>query len=369
MNEKIFKNYGVDLKKEMEDRKPEDWVVGGVSDNLKGISEDVNLIDYLPAGEVQRGREDMMDCATRAPINILESKLNAHLTKMSSDNREWLEANGYTNNGQIEISDAFTAIKSGTSLNGNSLKAPLDSLRKDGFIPKKLLPLDPAMTWGQYHNPKRITSAIVALGKEAKARFPINYIRFEKEDFKNIREYDPIDVAGFAWLRPINGIYPKADRVTFPINHCFMDIPKTPQYTIFDNYIDPVDGDFIKRLAPDYDLYDFGYRIIVSEVTFSFELTSEMVRFAYLLEKDVRKEFPASNEFFSIYDPTRKYSIYDWCRKYGWKEHKEIFLENKLDWSLINATPQEVSESQEIRLPSEVELGWWQKLINWLKKI
>ena len=333
------KNYGFDKTKEILDQSSEDWVGGGVEENIKGIAEDISenqeLIKYLPTGEVQRGREDMMDCASRGPSNIIETKLNYHLKsgKMSLDNAEWLNDKGFIDdNGNVSISDAFTAILSGTTYQGNSLKAPLDSLRKNGFIPKKRLPFDPLMTQREYLNPKRITQEMRDLGLESRRRFPINYIRYENRGFPNIRAYDMIDVAGYAWPSPVNGIYPRVENMS--ANHCFVDIPKTPQYTIFDNYID-FDNDFLKTLAPNYDLYDYGYRIIINENIFSFELTTDMARYIYLLRKDVRDEFPASNQFYSINDPTRKYNIYDWCRSRGVKENPDVFLKNILDYSLI----------------------------------
>ena len=94
---KIHKNRGLDLEKEKADRSPEDWVFG-VGEELKGIAEDVALIDYLPKGEIQRSdKEDMMDCASRGPNNLIETKLNYWLRSgnMSWDNIEWLYDNGY----------------------------------------------------------------------------------------------------------------------------------------------------------------------------------------------------------------------------------------------------------------------------------
>jgi len=167
--------------------------------------------------------------------------------------------------GMVEISDAATAIWRGTTKRGNSIIAPIEAMRKHGFVPKKLMPLERWMRWEDYHNPKRITSEIEALGLETTKRFPINYERVYEKDFKNVRKYDLINVAGYAWPDPINGIYP---RVSYTPNHVFVDIPKTAQYTIFDNYLDRgIENDFIKRLASDYDLLDYGYRIILNEVS------------------------------------------------------------------------------------------------------
>jgi len=256
-------NYGFDFAKEKKDQRTTDWIFG--VGKLSGFAENIELINYLPIGEVQRGKEDMMDCTTRGPINIVEAKLNYWLAtkQIDYDNERWLNENGYIKNGRIEIADAFTAIKSGTTRRGNSLIKPLNSLYKDGFVPKKLLPLENWMTWEDYHNPARITKQISDLALESKKRFQVNYERVYESTFPMILKYDAIDVAGYAWPDPVNGIYP---RVSYSANHAFANLPKTPQYTIFDNYADPVDGDFIKRLAFNYDFLNYGYRIVVNEL-------------------------------------------------------------------------------------------------------
>ena len=98
------------------------------------------------------------------------------------------------------------------------------------------------MTWEDYHKPERIT-----------------------EEMKNLDELldrDIINLAGYAWPNPVNGEYPRVD---YQPNHVFVGIRK-PRTYIFDNYVDEgVAGDFIKKLAADYDFIDYGYRIIISE--------------------------------------------------------------------------------------------------------
>ena len=50
------------------------------------------------------------------------------------------------------------------------------------------------------------------------------------------------------------------------INHEVV-LYKRPMYTIFDNYIDTVDGDFVKKLAANYNLYEYGYRAYITAET------------------------------------------------------------------------------------------------------
>src|SRR3990167_6402014 len=173
---KIGQNYGLDLELEKQCLRDEDWKFGGdtILSCIAEIPEEERM-QNLPDGEVQRGKEDMFDCATRGPINILETKFTWLLQnkKLDFEQEYWLRDRGYVDNERIKFSDAFIAILSGTTRNGNSMKAPLDAIRKKGLIPKKMLPLEEWMTWGDYHNPERITQKMRDLGLEFSERFNI----------------------------------------------------------------------------------------------------------------------------------------------------------------------------------------------------
>lgn len=261
-----IKNHGLDWDRELGEQSAEDWIFGATEPLgltcITDIPED-QRDRYLPAGEVQKGAEDMMDCATRAPLNILEEKFNWLLynDKLMPETVAFLKENGYVNkDGGVEFSDAFIAILSGTTRTGNSLKAPIHAIHSHGLIPKSMLPLEPTMTWEEYHDPARITPALRQLGAEFLERFAINYSRVELGDFPQVIKRDLLDVGGYAWPKPIDGEYPKTDRQP---NHAFVAV-RTPQWFIFDNYIDRVDNDFIKKLAPDYALVGYGYRVLIT---------------------------------------------------------------------------------------------------------
>ena len=71
------RNYGLDIEKEKSEQSEKDWIFGATQ--LTCIAENIPEQErgkYLPQGEVQRGKEDMMDCATRGLLNILAAKLN-----------------------------------------------------------------------------------------------------------------------------------------------------------------------------------------------------------------------------------------------------------------------------------------------------
>lgn len=262
------KNYGLDFDRELREQKEEDWVFGSTAPDVTCLT-DIKEGDrdrYLPAGEVQKGIEDMMDCATRGPLNILEAKFNWLLynNKISAENVAWLKANGYVNkNGAVEFSDAFIAILSGTTRTGNSLKGPLEAIHRYGLVPKSKLPLEGWMRFEDYHDPKRITQELKDLGDDFIHRFTINYVRVVGSDFEHLIKADILDVAGYAWPKPRDGEYPRSSSKP---NHCFVAF-RTPKWYIFDNYIDRVDDDFVKKLAGDYALVDYGYRVLVSKET------------------------------------------------------------------------------------------------------
>ena len=185
------KNYGFDVEKEKQAQSDKDFIFGAVSRTCIAEVPELERAECLPTGEVQKAKEDTMDCATRGPLNILETKFNWLLEnkKLSFEDELWFRAAGYIGNG-FEFSDAFIAIKSGTTRQGNSMRAPLDAIRKNGLIPKKMLPLESWMTWEAYHNPMRITYEMDDLGKEFLKRISINYEKVYEEDFAQLLKKD-----------------------------------------------------------------------------------------------------------------------------------------------------------------------------------
>lgn len=258
---------GFDYQRELAEQSAEDYKFGAITEAKPCITNIALSVRgfYLPVGEVQKGKEDFVDCATRAVNNILETKFNWLLRNEKLKNEAWLKEKGYIVNDYIEFSDRFVAINSGTTRQGNSLKAPIDAIRKQGLIPKAMLPANSDMRWADYHNANDITDEMRKLGEEFANLYPIEYDYVEYNDIAKALEKNCIDTAGYAWPLPINGIYPKTD---LPFTHAFM--VWKPQYFVFDNYRDSdsiADGEWIKQLAPDYPMYR-GYRInITAEYT------------------------------------------------------------------------------------------------------
>lgn len=261
-----MKNYGLDLVKEEREESREDYIFGSTTSlMIRGINN-TPLKDrkkFLPEGEVQMGAEDTSSCASNAPVNIIETEFNYLIDQdlINDENFKWLNSNGYYTERGFEFSDAFIAIKSGTTRDGNSLKAPLHAIHKYGLVPKSLMPLDDDMTWEDYHNPERITPKIEALAEEFERRFTINYERVYERNFEEVLDKDMLIVAAHAWPRPTKDYYP---RTNARLNHAFM-LFDLPAYYAFDSYIDNIDGDFIKKLANNYIFFKYGYRIIINQ--------------------------------------------------------------------------------------------------------
>lgn len=256
-------NYGFDLAREVNQQSRKDWRFGSESRPCLAEIPSSERLQYLPIGESQRGKEDMMDCASRGPLNILEMKLTYLLQNglLSLKQQKFLIEYGYVQNDRVRVSDAFVAILSGTTRRGNSMKAPLEAIRRFGLIPNRLLPYDPSMTWSQYHDWNRITPNLRSLGREFAQLFPIYYERIVKNQFSDLLNREPINVAGYAWPVPDdNGVYGYTSNKP---NHVFV-LHNLPPWQAYDNYRDN-DGDFQKTLDESYRFLNYGYRVYITE--------------------------------------------------------------------------------------------------------
>ncbi len=253
----MIKNTGFDLKREQAEQDGTEWPLGSVPSCIAEIPEEQRA-KYLPAGERQNIGNEKMDCATRGPVNILETKFDYLFNRqlLSFENEYWLRENGYVDDG-VKFSDRFISILSGTTSQGNSMKAPLDAIRKNGLIPKSMFPQ--VESFEEYYDASKITQKMKDLGKEFLKRFIINYEKVLEKDFGTLLHKDLLDVAGYAWPEPVNGEYPRSDNTA---NHVFV-LYKTPKYYAFDNYID-FNNDFSKKLSSTFDFLGYGYRLLIN---------------------------------------------------------------------------------------------------------
>jgi len=105
------------------------------------------------------------------------------------------------------------------------------------------------------------------------------------------------------------------------------------------------------------------------------EVTCEQARYIYSLRKDVADEFPAKNKFYQtdkngVVNPN--YTIYDWCRDYGFSENPEVFVDNILDWSKVDKERQTQAEqlnpqtAKQTKSFLEIIKTLWQNLLKFL---
>lgn len=244
-----------DEQKERAEQRGDEWMFGSISKDLANVPLQGRNV-YLPAGVLQYNNIfDTKGCASRAPLNILEAKLDYFYENgMHPAIKKWCDDNGYRVDGKFALCDAYIEILSGTTKNGNSMKAPVDAIQNYGVIPAALLPLKDNMTWDEYMNPSRITKAHKDLGAEFLRRLTINYEKVLRDRFAEATSLDLIDVAVGAWSTPIDGIYPKSG---IPINHAVTRF--TNEIDIFDNYLP-----YMKTLAPDYEFFEWGYTLYIT---------------------------------------------------------------------------------------------------------
>lgn len=243
-----------DEQRERDEQRGDEWQFGAIQIDLAKVPLESRFA-YLPSGVNQFNNVmDSNGCASRAPLNILETKLDYFYDHgMHLNLQKWCNEHGYRLNGKFALCDAYIEILSGTTRFGNSLKAPLDAIRNYGVIPASLIPLNNDMPWEVYMNPKRVTKAHKDLGAQFLRRLQINYEQVPLTQFREATTADSLNVAVKAWSVPVNGVYP---RIEGAVGHEVDRI--TNEIDVFDSY-DP----FIKRLALDYFFFDWGYSISI----------------------------------------------------------------------------------------------------------
>ena len=256
-----------DEARERREQDGSEYKLGAITQFLWKASEEWRMDYHAGTGETQsNSRMDTMDCASRAAVEDIEEDLTCgYRTTMHPDTKAFLEPCVVWRDGKpyVELADAYIAIKSGTTKQGNSLKAPVQALHTWGFVPKAWMPLEPNMMWEDYHNPARLTKAIEDYAKESVMRLPIQYQQISISSFVDELKNGGLSMAVSAWPIPINGIYP---RTLEQFNHAIYGIKA--KYFIKDSYLDPLDQDYIKQLAPDYRFFDWAYQLgIVAEKT------------------------------------------------------------------------------------------------------
>ncbi len=149
---------------------PTDWFASG---EVSGVP--VDWSKYLPEGENQYVpfTFDSLSCTSFSALNVIEMMFKQ--IDLPIEHKIFLESNGYYKNVEINFSDKFIAITSGTTKNGNSFQNVGNAIRHNGLIPDSMLPFGNEKTWEDWHNKNQINSKMIDLGKEFVRYFDISY--------------------------------------------------------------------------------------------------------------------------------------------------------------------------------------------------
>ena len=155
-----------------------DYIAGEVSGiQYSIILKDGNWMDFEPDGERQNTafKFDTMSCVTFSALNALEMQIKLLIkeNKLSRAHLDFLK--DYMIGGEVNFSDRYTAILSGTTKTGNTFQKVADSIRNLGAIPQAMLPYGDAKTWEQWHDKSVITADMIAKGQQFRKLFDIQY--------------------------------------------------------------------------------------------------------------------------------------------------------------------------------------------------
>lgn len=205
-----------------------DWFLKG---NEKPNIIPIDWNKYVPIGENQNVKFvfDTGSCATFSALNSLETQLK--LTNLPDEHKLFLQKNGYYKNGEINFSDKFTAIVSGTTKQGNTFQNVGNSIRHDGLLPDSLLPFGNEKTWEDWHNPNQITNYHIQLAKEFSSYFDVTYYFVVFNNDGNLTDEE------LSLIQQALNTAPVQIAIPFPATHAtlLLEINKD-NYTIYDTY-------------------------------------------------------------------------------------------------------------------------------------
>lgn len=198
----------------------------------------------------------------------------------------WLHEKGYFDEtGQINFSEMHLAYSSETTKKGNYYWKVMETARKThGLVPDSMWPFpDNATTWEELMTPPANLAEIDAVGQEFLKRFKINYESIPSYDHDAMEEAlkeSPLEVFGYAWPLPVDGIYPKS---TEQINHAFCSVfedknSEIKKRRVFDSYNDNYTGQgYYKNLAWDYIFDVYAHNFIVNSLNYKEDVNKTLM--------------------------------------------------------------------------------------------
>ncbi len=259
---------------------------------------------------------------------------------------------------ELNLSDRYLGVISNTSKVGNSLQTVSESFRKSGVIKEEEFPFTYEMLSNPYAHWDEIFDAS-KINPSAKRYFGGNHSWvYGKEMMKQALAFSPLQLAigiPATYNDPIvkdTGVYYSYHAVLL------YKIGEDGNYYLYDsvgpNFKRILDKDFNIQQAKSFrDLPDDW-----KDKAPTYELSTEMARFAWLKRPDLQTMFPASNRFISL---DGKWNLYDWCRKFGIAEMPAVFIDRKMDWSTIVSSTPQYQEALKIKV---VKKNWLAKVVE-----
>lgn len=153
-----------------------DWFVGAET-GIKYEERCSNWTPYLPTNERQNRGFETFSCVSFSALNIIEMQIKyLYMTgAMNEDTLKYLkDVYDMNDNGDVNFSDRYIAILSGTTRQGNSGNNVAETIRKYGLIPDKILPFE-GDNFDEFMNKNAVTDEMIFLGKQFLVKSGLNY--------------------------------------------------------------------------------------------------------------------------------------------------------------------------------------------------
>jgi len=301
-------------------RRPEDYIFGAseVIEKVK-LFDSLDKIKYLPIGERQRGvLFDDYGCVSRHLLDPAEMlfKRQIELGMITEDNLKWLKDNDYFIKGEVNFSDRFLVVLSGTTPHyGNSGAVVAQYARDLGLAPQTLCDWQGEGTQAEYYDRNTISQKAIDTALEFKKRFNIQYEWVRQKDWKDASQYGCLEMFTYAWFLSPDGVKyynPKPGTSNHAVNEANLDEVK-----FGDSY-----SPFIKQMTSLEDLLDFALCIYVSDR--SYNKTMSNVKIA----KDVN-----SKTVYMCLPISDEKSFESYCSNFGIEVKKHA--DYSIDWQAM----------------------------------
>jgi hypothetical protein len=247
--------------------------IQGVKGNLQYqiLNPNGDWLSFVSDGNPQKYAFDTDECISLSACNILETQLNFLKTQglIPQGHLKFFTDNGYLINGQFQLSERFSAILNGTSINGNGFQNVWQGFRKNGILPRSKLNytfeqsnkfLTQETMCQDYYNPAVITNEMKALALESLKYIIIQWEFVVNDELNRPSIDDTIHLNSALKQAPLHLAIPacpswNSGNVTacgdkkpaHGVMLCGINANKT--YSIFDQYVS-----YHKTLSADYPI-------------------------------------------------------------------------------------------------------------------